>query len=76
MNGSFPDGDSERRIVESGHPPPFWLRGCPKAIKAAGITASDIDLIICATVTPDMIFPATACIVQDKIGAVSSAALI
>ena len=44
------------------------------AIKSAGITAEDIDLIIVATITPDMVFPATACIVQDKIGAVNAAA--
>lgn len=34
-----------------------------------GITAEDIDLLICATVTPDMVFPATANIICDKIGA-------
>ena len=39
-----------------------------RAILAAGIDASDIDLIIVATSTPDMIFPATACILQDKLG--------
>jgi 3-oxoacyl-[acyl-carrier-protein] synthase-3 len=45
-----------------------------RAIKSAGIKAEDIDLIIVATITPDMVFPATACIVQDKIGAVNAAA--
>lgn len=39
------------------------------ALKDAGLTAADIDLIIVATVTPDMAFPATACYVQQKIGA-------
>ena len=34
-----------------------------------GITAADIDIILLATVTPDMIFPSTACILADKIGA-------
>jgi 3-oxoacyl-[acyl-carrier-protein] synthase III len=38
------------------------------AIEAAGITASDIDLIIVATSTPDMIFPSAACILQNKLG--------
>lgn len=44
------------------------------AIQDAGIKPEDIDLIIAATVTPDMFFPATACIIQDKIGAKNAAA--
>ncbi|GAA4428219.1 beta-ketoacyl-ACP synthase III [Acidovorax lacteus] len=40
-----------------------------RAIEAAGCTARDIDLIIVATSTPDMVFPSAACILQDKIGA-------
>ena len=43
------------------------------AIENAGITAEEIDLIICATCTPDMFFPNTACLVQTKIGAVNAA---
>ncbi len=39
-----------------------------KALEAAGCTAEDIDLIIVATSTPDMVFPSTACIVQNKLG--------
>lgn len=38
-------------------------------LKKRGITANDIELIIFATVTPDMVFPSTACILADKIGA-------
>jgi 3-oxoacyl-[acyl-carrier-protein] synthase-3 len=38
-------------------------------LKKRGISANDIDLLICATVTPDMVFPATANIISDKIGA-------
>jgi 3-oxoacyl-[acyl-carrier-protein] synthase III len=38
------------------------------AMLAAQVTASEIDLIIVATSTPDMVFPATACILQDKLG--------
>ncbi len=44
------------------------LIAAQRAIQAAGIDASEIDLIIVATSTPDMIFPATACILQDKLG--------
>jgi 3-oxoacyl-[acyl-carrier-protein] synthase-3 len=45
-----------------------------RAMKKAGVTADQIDLIIVATITPDMPFPATACIVQQKIGARRAAA--
>ncbi|HSH94039.1 MAG TPA: beta-ketoacyl-ACP synthase III [Roseimicrobium sp.] len=45
-----------------------------KAIERAGIKAEDIDLIIVATITPDMPFPSTACLVQQKIGARKAAA--
>ncbi|GBF71958.1 ketoacyl-ACP synthase III [Paenibacillus sp. 598K] len=44
------------------------------ALKAAGITAEELDLIIVATITPDMFFPSTACILQDKLGASRAAA--
>ena len=40
-----------------------------RAMDQAGINAEEIDLIICATITPDMPFPATACIIQHKLGA-------
>ncbi|MCC6823631.1 MAG: ketoacyl-ACP synthase III [Verrucomicrobia subdivision 3 bacterium] len=45
-----------------------------RAMKMAGITAEQIDLIIIATITPDMPFPSTACLVQQKIGARRAAA--
>ena len=43
------------------------------AMENAGITADEIDLIIVATITPDMFFPSTACFVQTKIGAKKAA---
>ena len=45
------------------------------AMMAAGVAASDIDLIVVATTTPDMVFPSTACIVQKKLGITRGAAL-
>lgn len=39
-----------------------------QAIAAAGLTADDIDLVICGTATPDYQFPATACLIQDALG--------
>jgi len=50
------------------------LKASREAIKAAGIGADEIDLIIVATTTPDVIFPSTACILQDKLDAGSCAA--
>lgn len=44
------------------------LQASRKAIEAAGIKADEIDLIIVATTSPDMPFPSTACILQDKLG--------
>ena len=45
-----------------------------RALAKAGVSPEDVDLIIVATITPDMPFPATACIVQQKIGAWRAAA--
>lgn len=45
-----------------------------KAMEAAGITADELDLIIVGTCTPDMLLPATACLVQSNIGASGAAA--
>ncbi|WP_138516627.1 beta-ketoacyl-ACP synthase III [Rhodoferax bucti] len=50
------------------------LEACKSALQAAGLQASDIDLIIVATSTPDMVFPSTACILQNKLGANGGAA--
>ncbi len=50
------------------------LEAAKSALTAAGITAQDIDLIIVATSTPDMVFPSTACILQNKLGAAGGAA--
>jgi len=49
-------------------------RAAQRAMESGGITPDQIDLIIVATITPDMMFPATACLVQQKIGARRSAA--
>ena len=51
------------------------LRASRAALAAARMTPADVDLIIVATATPDMIFPSTACILQDKLGVTGGAAL-
>jgi 3-oxoacyl-[acyl-carrier-protein] synthase-3 len=62
-------GIKERRIA------PDWMctsdmatEAARRAMEQAGIRENEIDLIICATVTPDMPFPNTACFVQQKLG--------
>ena len=45
------------------------LAASREALAAAGLAAAELDLIVVATTTPDMIFPSTACILQDKLGA-------
>ena len=50
------------------------LEACKNALAAAGRTPKEVDLIIVATSTPDMVFPSTACILQNKLGAPGGAA--
>ncbi len=50
------------------------LEAARKALEAANLQAHEIDLIIVATSTPDMVFPSTACILQNKLGANGCAA--
>ena len=50
------------------------LEAARHALQAAGVLPQDIDLIIVATSTPDMVFPSTACILQNKLGANGCAA--
>ncbi|WP_028533904.1 beta-ketoacyl-ACP synthase III [Paludibacterium yongneupense] len=50
------------------------LRAAESAIEASGVDRADIDLIIVATTTPDMMFPSTACILQEKLGMRGTAA--
>jgi len=49
-------------------------KAAQRAMKMAGVSAEQIDLVIVATITPDMPFPSTACLVQQKIGARRAAA--
>jgi len=62
-------GIKERRIVENQNTCDLALEASIKALEMAELKASEIDLIILATTTPDKIFPATATTLQDRIGA-------
>jgi 3-oxoacyl-[acyl-carrier-protein] synthase III len=68
-------GIKERRIAAKDEfTSDMAAKAAQRAMKMAGITPDQIDLIIVATLTPDMPFPATACLVQQKIGAKRTAA--
>ena len=68
-------GIRERRIAaEDQFTSDLAAEAATKALNKANISAESIDLIIVATITPDMPFPSTACLVQQKIGATRAAA--
>ncbi len=62
-------GIRARHFVDAGvNSSDLALEASRQALQAAGVDANDIDLIIVATSTPDMVFPSTACILQGKLG--------
>ncbi|MCM3746045.1 ketoacyl-ACP synthase III [Paenibacillus pasadenensis] len=68
-------GIRERRIAaEHEATSDLAYEASVKALESAGITAEDLDLIIVATITPDMFFPSTASLLQDRLGASRAAA--
>jgi 3-oxoacyl-[acyl-carrier-protein] synthase III len=68
-------GIRERRIAAEGEATSDYVYlACKRALESANVSAEDVDMVICATVTPDMAFPATASIVQDRLGAANAAA--
>ncbi|MBI1933940.1 MAG: ketoacyl-ACP synthase III [Ignavibacteriales bacterium] len=62
-------GIKERRKEENGATSDMAARAAMDLLNSKNLSPEEIDVIIVATVTPDMFFPATACLVQDKIGA-------
>jgi 3-oxoacyl-[acyl-carrier-protein] synthase-3 len=62
-------GIKERRVVDDQSTCDLALEASRKALEMAEIKVSEIDLVILATTTPDKIFPATATMLQDRIGA-------
>ncbi|GGK14267.1 3-oxoacyl-[acyl-carrier-protein] synthase 3 [Caldalkalibacillus thermarum] len=69
-------GIRERRIAdENMASSDLAYEASVKALQHAGISADELDMIIVATVTPDMFFPSTACILQHKLGARKVAAV-
>ena len=67
-------GIKERRILkgEGKGTSVLGIEAVRGLLKKINIDAQEVDLIICATATPDMIFPSTACIIADKVGATNA----
>ena len=69
-------GIKQRRKAAPGeYTSQFAVRASQEAIERAGIDPNEIDLILCATVTPDQILPSTACLIQAELGANKAAAM-
>ena len=69
-------GIKQRRKAAPGeYTSQFAVRAGRQAIERAGLQPEDIDLILCATVSPDQILPSTGCIIQAELGANKAAAM-
>lgn len=67
-------GIRERRITTGMNTSDLAYEAGLRALDSAGLKAEEIDLIICATITPDYFMPSCACIVQERLGATKAAA--
>ncbi|NIA06127.1 MAG: beta-ketoacyl-ACP synthase III [Actinobacteria bacterium] len=68
-------GIKQRRIASEGQTTATMaVKACRQALEDAAVAAEDVQAIICATITPEMPLPATACFIQDQLGAAGAAA--
>lgn len=67
-------GIKERRITTGESTADLAYNAALKAIEQAGICSQDIDLILCATITPDYAMPSVACVIQERLGATRATA--
>lgn len=69
-------GMKERRLARADeYPSQMGSIAAQRALEAAGIAAEEVDFILVATLTPDYVFPSTACLIQKELGAKKAAAL-
>src|SRR5437773_4399426 len=69
-------GIKQRRKAAPGeYTSMFAVRAAREAIERAKIDPMEVDLLLCATVTPDQILPSTGCIIQAELGAINAAAM-
>ena len=63
-------GIRERRVAADGETTgDLAFRAAEQALRDAGVKASELDMVVLGTTTPDIIFPATACLIQNRLGA-------
>lgn len=68
-------GIKERRIAEPGQSSSYFgIRAAQEALDRAGKHPEEVEMVVCATVTGDYLFPSTACLIQDAIGAKNAGA--
>ena len=64
-----------RKASEDEYTSQFAVRASRQAIERAGISPEDIEIIVCATTTPDQILPSTGCLIQRELGATNAAGM-
>jgi 3-oxoacyl-[acyl-carrier-protein] synthase-3 len=64
-----------RKASDNEYTSQFAVRAAQKAIEKSGISVEDIEIIVCATTTPDQILPSTGCLIQKEIGAINAAGM-
>ncbi len=64
-----------RKAADDEYTSQFAVRAAQKAIDRSGISIEDIEVIVCATTTPDQILPSTGCLIQKELGATNAAAM-
>ncbi len=67
-------GIKERRISTGENTSDLAFEASKSALLKSGLQASQLDLIICATISPDSFMPSVACIIQERLGAINAAA--
>jgi len=67
-------GMKERRIAEDQSTSDLGFESAKKALKDANLDPKDVELILFATITPDYVFPSTACLAQEKLGCTNAVA--
>ena len=64
-----------RKAADNEYTSQFAVRASQRALDRAGIAPEDIEIIICATTTPDQILPSTGCLIQKELGAWNAAGM-